>query len=87
MAETKKKQYNYTAIWYTSTPLQQYQYVPKETVCHQASCEEVRRASQVSRVLLYSSNSNGVFVGRVSRAYVQHFMMPGTKYVLCARCV
>ena len=26
---------------YTSTPLQQYQYVPKETVRHQASCEEV----------------------------------------------
>ena len=47
------------------TPLQQYQYVPKETVRHQASCEEVRRASQVSRVLLYTSNSNGVFVGRV----------------------
>ena len=70
-----------TYTWYTSTPLQQYQYVPKETVRHQASCEEVRRASQVSRVLLYSSNSNGVFVGRVSRAYVQHFMMPGACYV------
>jgi len=26
---------------YMSTPLQQYQYVPKETVRHQASCEEV----------------------------------------------
>ena len=26
---------------YTSTPPQQYQYVPKETVRHQASCEEV----------------------------------------------
>ena len=50
---------------YTSTPLQQYQYMPKETVRHQASCEEVRRASQVSRVLLYSSNSSGVFVGSV----------------------
>ena len=25
----------------TSTPPQQYQYVPKETVRHQASCEEV----------------------------------------------
>ena len=73
-----------TYTWYTSTPLQQYQYVPKETVRHQASCEEVRRASQVSRVLLYSSNSNGVFVGRVSRAYVQHFMMPGTCYVPAA---
>ena len=35
----------------------------------------------MSRVLLYSSNSNGVFVGRVSRAYVQHFMMPGACYV------
>ena len=66
-----------TYTWYT----QQYQYVPKETVRHQASCEEIRRASQVSRVLLYSINSNGVFVGRVSRAYVQHFMMPGTCYV------
>ena len=53
-----------TYTWYTSTPLQ-YQYVPKETVRHQATCEEVRRASQVSRVLLYSSYSNGVFVGRV----------------------
>ena len=59
----------------------------KETVRHQASCEELRRASQVSRVLLYSSNSNGVFVGRVSRAYVQHFMMPGACYQICARCV
>ena len=80
MAETKK---NSTVLLYvyTSKPLQQYQYVPKETVRHQASCEEVRRASQVSRVLLYSSNSNGVFVGRVSRAYVQHFMMPGACYV------
>ena len=26
---------------YMSTPLQQYQYIPKETVRHQASCEEV----------------------------------------------
>ena len=26
---------------YTSTPLQQYQYVPKKKVRHQASCEEV----------------------------------------------
>ena len=26
---------------YTSTPSQQYQYVPKETVRYQASCEEV----------------------------------------------
>ena len=26
---------------YTSTPPQQYQYVPKETVRHHASCEEV----------------------------------------------
>ena len=25
--------------------------------------------------------SNGVFVGRVSRAYVQHFVMSGTCYV------
>ena len=66
-----------TYTWYT----QQYQYVPKETVRHQASYEEVRRASQVSRVLLYSSNSNGVFVGRVSRAYIQYFTMPGTCYV------
>ena len=40
MAETKK---NSTVLLYvyTSTPLQQYQYVPKETVRHQASCEEV----------------------------------------------
>ena len=75
----KKKNSTTTLLYvYTITPLQQYQYVPKETVRHQASCEEVRRASQVSRVLLYSSNSNGVFAGRVSRAYVQHFMMPGT---------
>ena len=82
MAETKKNSTTTLLyVWYTSTPLQQYQYVPKETVRHQASCEEVRRASQVSRVLLYSSNSNGVFVGRVSRAYVQHFMMPGACYV------
>ena len=78
----QKKNSTTTLLYvYTSTPLQQYQYVPKETVRHQASCEEVRRASQVSRVLLYSSNSNGVFVGRVSRAYVQHFVMPGTCYV------
>ena len=26
---------------YTSAPLQHYQYVPKETVRHQASCEEL----------------------------------------------
>ena len=32
----KKKTVQYV---YTSTPLQQYQYVPKETVRHQASCE------------------------------------------------
>ena len=66
MAETNKKNITTTLLCvYTSTPLQQYQYVPKKTVRHQASCEEVRRASQVSRVLLYSSNSSGVFVGRV----------------------
>ena len=66
MTETKKKQYDYTDVRIdTSTPLQQYQYVPKETVRHQASCEEERRASQVSSALLYSSNSDGVFVGRV----------------------
>ena len=65
MAETKKNSTITLLYVYTSTPLQQYQYVPKETVRHQASCEEVRRASQVSRVLLYSSNSDGVFVGRV----------------------
>ena len=66
MAGTNKK-YSTTTLLYvcTSTPLQQYQYVPKETVRHQASCGEVRRASQVSRVLLYGSNSNSVFVGRV----------------------
>ena len=40
MAETKK---NSTVLLYvyTSTPLQQYQYVPKETVRHQARYEEV----------------------------------------------
>ena len=40
MAETKK---NSTVLLYvyTSTPLQQYQYAPKETVRHQASREEV----------------------------------------------
>ena len=81
LSRNNKKNSTVLLYVYTSTPLQQYQYVPKETVRHQASCEEVRRASQVSRVLLYSSNSNGVFVGRVSRAYVQHFMMPGACYV------
>ena len=37
----KKKQYSTVVLLYvyTSTPLQQYQYVPKETVRHQASCE------------------------------------------------
>ena len=39
MAETTKK--GVLLYVYTSTPLQQYQYVPKETVRHQASCEEV----------------------------------------------
>ena len=34
-----------------------------------------------NRMLKLSSSSNGVFVGRVSRAYVQHFMMPGACYV------
>ena len=40
MAETKKKGTVLLYV-YTSTPLQQYQYVHKETVRHQASCEEV----------------------------------------------
>ena len=43
--DSRNKQQNSTAVVllyvYTSTPLQQYQYVPKETVRHQASCEEV----------------------------------------------
>ena len=40
----RAKRVNSTAVLlyvYTSTPPQQYQYVPKETVRHQASCEEV----------------------------------------------
>ena len=46
MADTKKNSTTTLLYVYTSTPLQQYQYVPKETVRHQGSCEEVRRASQ-----------------------------------------
>ena len=39
----RAKRVNSTVLLYvyTSTPPQQYQYVPKETVRHQASCEEV----------------------------------------------
>ena len=39
----RAKRVNSTVVLYvyTSTPPQQYQYVPKETVRHQASCEEV----------------------------------------------
>ena len=40
----RAKRVNSTAVLlyvYTSTPPQQYQYVPKRTVRHQASCEEV----------------------------------------------
>ena len=39
----KRVTHNSTVLLYvyTSTPPQQYQYVPKETVRHQASCEEV----------------------------------------------
>ena len=38
----RAKRVNSTVLLYvyTSTPPQQYQYVPKETVRHQASCEE-----------------------------------------------
>ena len=43
----KKKTVQYV---YTSTPLQQYQYVPKETVRHQASCEEVYTYIRISRI-------------------------------------
>ena len=41
----RAKRVNSTVLLYvnTSTPPQQYQYVPKETVRHQASCEEVYR--------------------------------------------
>ena len=45
----KKKTVQYV---YTSTPLQQYQYVPKETVRHQASCEEVYTYTYVYPVSL-----------------------------------
>ena len=38
MAETKKKQYSTAVRIYEYTPAA---YVPKETVRHQASCEEV----------------------------------------------
>ena len=78
MAETNKKNITTTLLYvYTSTPLQQYQYVPKETVCHQASCKEVTRASQVSRVLLYNSNCNGVFVvGRVLDSSQRYLLLP-----------
>ena len=40
---TRAKRVNSAVLLYvyTSTPPQQYQYVPKETVRHQASCEEV----------------------------------------------
>ena len=42
MAETKKNSTTVVLLYvYTSRPLQQYQYVPKETVRHQASCEEL----------------------------------------------
>ena len=40
----KKKAVQYCCTYtskYTSTPPRQYQYVPKETIRHQASCEEV----------------------------------------------
>ena len=37
----KKKNSTVLLSVYTSAPLQQYQYVPRETVRHQASCEEV----------------------------------------------
>ena len=37
----KKKGATTLLYVYTRTPLHQYQYVPKETVSHQASCEKV----------------------------------------------
>ena len=37
-----------------------------------------RRASQVSRVLLYSSNSSGVFVGRVLDSSQRYLLLRGT---------
>ena len=43
---------------YTSTPLQQYQYVPKETVRHQASCEEVYTYIRISRITCSSEIMN-----------------------------
>ena len=86
MAETKIKQYRVLLYVYTSTPLQQYHYVPKETVRHQASCEEVRRASQVSHVLLYSSNSSVVFVGRVLHSSQRYLLLLQVLSCTASRC-
>ena len=41
LSRNNKKNSTVLLYVYTSTPLQQYQYVPKETVRHQVSCEEV----------------------------------------------